>query len=575
MTAAVPTTDRTEAVREILRCRANAAYFIHRYVTIETDQGVAPFRLWPAQAEAVKVLRTCRLTIILKARQIGMTTVVIANALHVALFEPGSTILLFSKGQRESKELIRRIREMTLRLPKWLQPRRFVTDGAEILAFTNGSRFLSFASASSGGDSYTARMVVIDEADLIKDLDLVLSGCKPTIDAGGDLVLLSRTDKKRPDSPFKRVYRSSAEGKMPYRPIFLPWWERPDRDRAWYEAQKVEIEGRTGWLDELYSNYPATADEALAALEQDKRFPVQWLDNCLQELKPIDPKTLPSPFSGWQGLEIYFRPQRGEEYAIGVDVANGNPNSDDSVIIVVHVNRLEEVAVLCFKVEPQVLAQRVSEVSKWYGNAKVYVERNNHGHTMLAALRDYKHVPILKGRDDKAGWWTDQLGKTLMYDLVAEYLRQGSAYNARACVIHSKATRDQLGMLDVIKQEAPEGFHDDRAMAFGLALMAATKPVRKADLMVMTGAPEVEAKPAPKEYQGVRFVPTYQSWWVKVERNGQANEFGEFDTAEQAAHAYDVARELLGMEPVNRVELKPEEAEAVRRQVRQQLAGKR
>src|SRR5262249_5174545 len=140
---------------------------------------------------------------------------------------------------------------------------------------------------TTAGDSYTATLAIVDEADLVPDLDRLLRAVKPTIDGGGWLILVSRADKSRPQSPFKHIYATAKGEVTPWTPVFLPWSARPDRDQAWYELQKTDSERRTGSLDFLHEQYPATDAEALAPRALDKRIAPQWLQQCYQERVPF------------------------------------------------------------------------------------------------------------------------------------------------------------------------------------------------------------------------------------------------------------------------------------------------
>ena len=72
---------------------------------------------------------------------------------------------------------------------------------------STGSRFLAFP--TTGGRSYTGTIAVVDEADFVPDLRGFLNAVKPTIDAGGQLFLITTSDKTRPLSTFKRLYRAA------------------------------------------------------------------------------------------------------------------------------------------------------------------------------------------------------------------------------------------------------------------------------------------------------------------------------------------------------------------------------
>jgi len=140
---------------------------------------------------------------------------------------------------------------------------------------------------TTAGDSYTATLAVVDEADLCPDLDRLMRAVKPTIDGGGRMILLSRADKTKPLSPFKRIYQGARQGQNEWTAVFLPWHARPDRDAAWYEEQQQDIFSRTGAVDDLHEQYPATDAEALAPRTLDKRLPAAWLHRCYREQRPL------------------------------------------------------------------------------------------------------------------------------------------------------------------------------------------------------------------------------------------------------------------------------------------------
>lgn len=561
---------------EKAKCEGSAAYFIHMYCKVKNDKGrQIPFHMWPDQLGALKTItdttpdgnRVNRLVAILKARQTGFTTMIVGVCVHLALFSPGSVILLFSKSHREAKELLVRIKTCIRHLPQWMQPARFVRDTTVEAKLSNGSEFISFGSEASGGDSYTANLVVIDEADLIRNLDTLLSGAKPTIDGGGQLVMLSRTDKANQKSSFKNVCREAFAGKSKYVPIFIPWWAKPGRSRKWYEEVAAEIESRTFSRDELYANYPANPEQALSARELDKRFPLKWLEAVFEEEQPLPSSAYGhTKFAGWKNLEVYRLPVPGRKYIVGIDVAGGNPNSDDSVAIVIDVETLEEVCVLCGKIEPTVHAHRAADLATWYHNAEMLPEKNHsHGTKLMEALKSLK-CRILFGHDKKPGWFTDLIRKNLEYDTVAESVRNG------ACTIHSKATLDQLASLDVAELAAPFGQHDDRAMAFGLAVQGASRRLKKAEIQIVTGEPSAAAPREPTKHHGIRWVPTYATWVPSVEIDGTRVDVGAYDEEAEAAAAVNAACRLVGQPIPNVIELTParetEIAEAVAEKLR-------
>lgn len=420
-------------------------------------------RLWPSQRKALAAMRKHRLLCALKARQLGFTWMALGDGLQTVLYQPGSTVLLFSLRDTEAKDLLRRMKDMHRSLPAEMR-RPALVDSSHDWRLGNGSRVMAFP--TTAGDSYSASLVVVDEADLVPDLNRLLRSVKPTIDAGGRLLLISRADKSKPQSTFKQIYRSAKAGESSWHPFFLPWNARPDRDAAWYESQRQDSLARTGALDDLWEQYPETDEQALAPATLDKRLPLAWLEECYTDSAvKADGPSIP-------GLAMYTSPASGRDYVIGADAAEGNPTSDDSAAVVLDAKTLEQVAALSGKFQPDVLAAHCDSLGRYYNGAGILPERNNHGHAVILWLRDNSNLRILKGDDDKPGWLSSGKGKAVMYDAVAEVLRD------RAPRVRDYRTFVQLSLIEGASLRAPAGEHDDLADSFALAVVAARQRPR-------------------------------------------------------------------------------------------------
>jgi hypothetical protein len=124
------------------------------------------------------------------------------------IFFPVATVLLFSQRDDEAVELLDfRLRQMHDRLPLWMRANKLPTDNSYELELPNGSRAMAFS--TKGGRSYTATLALIDEADHVENLDKMLTAVQPTIDAGGQIILLSTAEKSKPESVFKKIYRAA------------------------------------------------------------------------------------------------------------------------------------------------------------------------------------------------------------------------------------------------------------------------------------------------------------------------------------------------------------------------------
>ena len=460
---------RDEQILEVAKCLRSPAYFIGTYCQIydATTGEWVPFGLWPEQKQTLLTILKNLLVVILKARQLGLTWLVLGFALWLMLFRPAATVLLFSRRDDEAVHLLDdRLKGMYSRLPDFLKVGLVVVeDSQHEWQLSNGSVARAFPTGA--GDSYTATLAIVDEADLVPDLNRLMRAVKPTIDAGGRMILLSRSDKSRPQSEFKAIYRAAKQGLSPWADVFLPWYVRPGRDAAWYIEQERDILSRTGSLDDLHEQYPATDTEALSPRSLDKRIPAPWLERCYQETRPHE---LPEDAPALPGLEIYQLPEEGRHYVIGADPAEGNPTSDDSALTVMDRDTLEEVAALAGKYQPSTLAAHADAVGNYYNKAAVLPERNNHGHAVILWLADNSKLRVLKGWDRKPGWLSNSKGKALLYDATAD------AFRDEVTTLHSFATYTQLASIEGSSLRAPEGEHDDRADSYALAISAASMP---------------------------------------------------------------------------------------------------
>jgi hypothetical protein len=372
---------------------------------------------------------------------------------------------------------------MHARLPEWLRDGQPAAGKAGELALGNGSRALAFS--TRGGRSYAATLALVDEADFIPDLASFLNAVKPTIDgagAGGQFFLVSTADKRYPLSPFKQIFRAARpaplragyllaeggadEGAGGYTALFLPWHARPGRTPAWYARVRREMYAQRGSDDDLHQEYPATPEEALALPTFDRRLPPEFLAAAYAPASPLPARFLPLDAPALAGLALFRLPEQGGCYVIGCDPAEGNPQSDESVATVLDAFGGEQIAVLGGRLQPEVFAAAVAALSAWANGAPALVERNNHGHTVIAWLREHSAVQLLPGLDRKPGWLTNAVTKTRLYDEVARACRTGE------CTIHDAGTHAQLGALEASTLAAPSGGRDDRATACALALAA-------------------------------------------------------------------------------------------------------
>jgi hypothetical protein len=169
------------------------------------------------------------------------------------------------------------------------------------------------------------------------------------------------------------------------------------------------------------------------------------------------------------GLTIYKEPESGVRYILAADPSEGLPTSDPSSITVMDVYTKEEVASFANTVEPAILGTYINKIGAYYNNASVLFESNQHGKALHLWLTENCDLKLLKGWAKKrslrkVGWEQNALTKSLMYDVLATHMMNGSV------IINNANTYAELSSITSDTLRAPKGQHDDRATTFALAV---------------------------------------------------------------------------------------------------------
>lgn len=136
---------------------------------------------------------TTRQVILCCSRQSGKSTCSALLAAHTAIFRPGSLVLLISKAQRQSIELLGKATGFLRQVPA----AKLVSDNAMSVELEGGSRIISLPGDASTIRGFSAPALVIeDEAGWVEDA-LYLSIRPMLAVSGGRLMLLSTPNGRR------------------------------------------------------------------------------------------------------------------------------------------------------------------------------------------------------------------------------------------------------------------------------------------------------------------------------------------------------------------------------------------
>ncbi len=108
--------------REYLKCVKNPAYFMKKYCVIQHPmKGKIKFDLYDFQEKTLDEFSKNSYNIILKARQLGISTLTAAYSLHMMLFHSDKNILVIATSKDTAKNLVTKVRVMYQGLPSWLK----------------------------------------------------------------------------------------------------------------------------------------------------------------------------------------------------------------------------------------------------------------------------------------------------------------------------------------------------------------------------------------------------------------------------------------------------------------------
>ncbi len=169
-------------------------------------------------------------------RQAGKTTVTGIRALHTAIYQPGSLTLLFSKGQRQSTELLLKVATDITTMD---DAPKLAKDSATELRLQNGSRIVSLPGSNPDNiRGYSAPdLIVEDEAGFVDDdLYEAFLPMLATSRDGGRLILMSTPNGKR--GHFHAAWSSGD-----------PKWQRESVDC--YQVPRISRD----YLDDMRSEF--------------------------------------------------------------------------------------------------------------------------------------------------------------------------------------------------------------------------------------------------------------------------------------------------------------------------------
>ena len=279
---------------------------------------------------------------------------------------------------------------------------------------------------------------------------------------------------------------------------FFDWVHRPELAVELIHAHTADnpynLKSYAADLAAEYADDPAYAAQELAGefadLSGSKRIPAAVMSRIYEERKRLTPRAFESIKIQVDGelkkydlpiemVRQYAAPARGLKYVIGCDPAEGLKSGDETAIVVCELVSGAAVAIVSGALEPQEhTGACIKILSSLYNKAPALIERNNHGHAVIASCRRHG-VICLRGEDKRPGLVTSTPSKVALWNEVSHNLTATAAP-----LIFDPVLRKQVSGIERVTLKGAgksKGLVkvDDQAVAFALAQGARARALKR------------------------------------------------------------------------------------------------
>lgn len=435
--------------------------------------------------------------IVLKARQMGLSTLFEALIFQDTSTSKNKNALIIAHEEPASQNLFQMSKLYYENLPDLIRPMKKYSNGKILAfenpetdenkkQGNPGLRSkISIATAGTGevGRSATIHNLHVSELAFFPDPKTTMLGLLQSVpDESNTLIVLESTANGVGDY-FHELWTKAVKGENEFVPIFLPWFIDPGYTRPFrsegerkqfidqveststnakgeviftYEKELMDKHDLTyeqlNWRkytiankcqgDELLfmQEYPSTPEEAFISTGRPK-FSLKALkkyQTITEEpergylLYGDDGKISFLPDKNGY-ISIWRKPEPDKFYCIGADVAEGLAHGDYSAAVVGDSEEFDIVSMWHGHIDPDLFGMELIKLGKYYNEAYIGVENNNHGLTTLTTMKkeEYWNLYFAKSYDkiadkisQKLGWTTSPRTKPLMIDKLAEFVRE-------------------------------------------------------------------------------------------------------------------------------------------------------
>lgn len=454
------------------------------YKVVNKKGKAVPFRLNIVQQKIISSKKRRR--IILKARQMGVSTLELIRMLDYVQFMENKTACIIAHEQDAIKKLFRIVKS-AYTLQNHLLRSELDRGGGSMYEMRFPSQNSKiYVDLESRGD--TIHWLHISEAAFIKDFAKVVATMQ-AVPIDGIVTVESTAN-----GIGNWFYDTWFDDGTQFEKHFYPWFmfKEYEMETKILEFTDEEREFRKNCLD----RFGITINHRQMAFRRAKQSELKYLFR--QEYPEDDASCFLS--SGRSAMDLFFlsqlltkskltptiqddgylkiwkRKDNHGRYACGADTSEG-VSGDYCVASMFDRRTMEQVAVLRGRWKPFEFANKLDEFMRMYERPggifpQLAVERNNHGHAVLLQLHEHLNYPNLYVHtDEKLGWLTDRISRPVMLDTFIDGVETNTVRLLDPTTIQECLTLvEEDG-----KIQAETGKHDDCVIASAIAVQLCVK----------------------------------------------------------------------------------------------------
>jgi len=452
--------------QEYLKCAKDPIHFLSKYCYISHPQrGRILFNLYPFQKAVIKSFLNEDYNIVLKSRQLGISTLSAGYSLWLMLFHEDRNILALATTQTTARNLVSKVQFMYENLPSWLKV-DYLENNKLSLQLKNGSKIHAKPSSPDAARSEAVSFLIIDEAAFIRNIATTWASAQQTLATGGAALVLSTPNGV--GNWFHQMWSRAELGENEFIPIKLRWDVHPERDQKWRDDQ-----------DQLLG------DPRLAAQECDCSFNssgdtvfytdyIEYFEKTYQK-PPLEKR------GADQNLWIWESPNYTKDYIVVADVARGD-GKDYSAFHIIEIESNTQVGEYKGQIPTKDFGHLLVGVATEYNNALLVVENANIGWNTIQVILDRQYQNLYyspRGGAKVDAYFDKYMDVTNMVPgftmstttrpMVVGKIQE--VVNDQEAVIQSKRLLEEMKVFTWHngKAQAQQGYNDDLVMSYGIS----------------------------------------------------------------------------------------------------------